>query len=330
MGQQLSLTNMKIPDLLTTTTQELSKLISEGRPDDVFLFLPSHVIDNLSKNSISSGDNDQKASIELPITKQTLSKQIRHDLFSLTNSSSLNEFNTEMTTLIQQVFDRISQTNTTLQTSLQSILDKENQLKKSFAEKLKDDDNSTTSIFSQTSPDSNNHDNDSAKQARLHEYQAQQLSFFAVQSLISMLLMLLKSVHQYDSTIVHQMLDLTNQLIEQIPLNYLSYDAYKRSSNLFKSLKPLTTYVTNLSTQTDIDPIAANQAMKILLNFSVIKASLKDTLPLIRKLMFNTTDIYDIRRLFVELNKDLTTAIDQAENDKQLLNPGKKICYKII
>ncbi|CAF4227175.1 unnamed protein product, partial [Rotaria magnacalcarata] len=51
--------------------------------------------------------------------------------------------------------------------------------------------------------------------------------------------------------------------------------------------------------------------------FSVIKASLKEALPLIRSLMFNTTDTYDIRRLFIELNNDLTKRMDQIEKEKQ-------------
>ncbi len=129
--------------------------------------------------------------------------------------------------------------------------------------------------------------------------------------------MLLESVQKSDSHIVHQMLNLTNQLVEQIPLKYLSPDVYKRSNNLFKSLKPLTNYIQELSIHSDIDPIAANQSIKILFNFSVIKASFKDILPLIRKLVFNTNDIFDIRKLLVKLNKYLTMTIDRFEKEKQ-------------
>ncbi|CAF4710126.1 unnamed protein product [Rotaria sp. Silwood1] len=328
MGQQLSLTDIKIPDLLATNNQHSDKILSNGRIEDVHLFLPLDIINAISKSSISSydHDSDQKSSIELPITKQTLIKHIRTDLSLLTKLSGLDELNTEIAGIIQQVFDHITITNTNLQNAMQSIIDKQQQLKNSYVEKLKDDKNATTSIFSQPFIDSsssekvsneNQTNNNSVKQIRLHQFQAEQLSFFGVQSLISMLLILLKSVQKYDSTIVHQMLSLTNQLVEQIPLHYLSSDVYKRSSNLFKSLKPLTNYINELSIQTENDPIAANQSIKILLNFSVIKGSLKDVLPLIRKLIFNTTDIYDIRKLFVILNKDLTTIIDQFEKEKQ-------------
>ncbi|CAF0796987.1 unnamed protein product [Rotaria sordida] len=327
MGQQVSLTNLKISDLLATNHQYSDKIISDGRTEDVHLFLPLDVINSISQNSIVSHDHDQESSIELPITKQTLIKQIRANLSLLTNSPGLDEFNTKIAGIIQQVFDRITTTNTNLQNAIQSNIDKEQQLKKSYAEKLKDDENETTSIFAQTFVDSsssenvsneNQTNNNSVKQIRLHQFQAEQLSFFAVQSLISMLLMLLQSVQKYDSTIVHQMLILTNQLVEQIPLNYLSPDVYKKSSNLFKSLKPLANYINKFSIQTEIDPIGANQSIIILLNFSIIKGSFKDVLPLIRKLMFNTTDIYDIRKLFIELNKDLTTMMDQLKKEKQI------------
>ncbi|CAF4720715.1 unnamed protein product, partial [Rotaria magnacalcarata] len=135
-----------------------------------------------------------------------------------------------------------------------------------------------------------------------------------------MLLMLLKSVHKSDSTIVHQMLIVKNQLLEKIPLNYLSSNIYKRSNNLFKSLKPLTDYIQELSMQADIDPFAANQSIKILFNFSVMKASFKDILPLIRKLIFNTNDSFDVRKLFVKLNKHLMIRMDQFEKEKQTLS----------
>ncbi|CAF3719514.1 unnamed protein product [Rotaria sp. Silwood1] len=327
MGQQLSSSNLKISDLLASNNQHSDSILSNGRTEDVHLFLPLDVINSISKNVILSHDHNQKSSIELPITKQTLTKQIRTDLSLLTNSSGLDAFNTEIAGIIQQVFDRIATTNTTLQNAIQSIIDKQQQLKNSYAEQLKDNENANTSIFAQSFVSSSNSENisnenqkenNSIKQTQLHQFQAEQLSFFAIQSLISMLLMLLQTVKKYDSTIVHQMLILTNQLVEQIPLKYLSLDVYKRSSNLFKSLKPLVNYINEFSIQTEINPVAANQSITILLNFSIIKGSLKDALPLIRKLIFNTTDIYNIRKLFIELNKDLTTMMGQFQKENQI------------
>lgn len=319
MGQQISSTNLNTLDLFITNNENFDKVLSDDRIEDVHLFLPLQTIDTISKNSIAS--HEPKNSIELPITKQTVIKHIRTHLSLLTTSPGLDRLNTEMATIIQQVFDSISTTNTNLQSALQAVNDKQKQLKDSLAKKLKDDENATASIFAEQFIESSNSNetsnNNSTNQTELNQFRAQQLSFFAVQSLISMLLMLVKSMQKYDATMVHQMLILTNQLVELIPLNYLSPDVYKKSSNLFKSLRPLTNYITELSLQTDIDPLASQQSIKILLNFSIIKSSFKDILPIIKKLIFNKNDIYDIRTLLIELNKNITTMMEQFNKDKQ-------------
>ncbi|CAF4876732.1 unnamed protein product, partial [Rotaria socialis] len=297
MGQQVSLTDLKIPDLLSTNNQQPNEVLSDDQTEDIHLFLPLDIIKEINKNSS-----------ELSIAKEKLIHQIRNDISVSSNLSVVNEFNAKIVEIIKKTLDYIATQHTCLQNSIQSIINKQKQLKDSYGEKLKDDENATTSIFPEALIDS---------EKVSHEQQLKELSFFAVESLITMLLMLLKSVHKSDSTIVHQMLTLKNQLLERIPLNYISSDICKRSNNLFKSLKPLTNYIQELSMQTDIDPFAANQSIKILFNFSVLKASLKDILPLIRKLIFNTNDIFDVRELFVKLNKHLMIRMDQFEKEKQ-------------
>jgi hypothetical protein len=309
MGQQISLSDFEIPDLFATNNQQPNDALSANEIEDVHLFLPFNVINEMNKNFISLPN--QNSSNELSIAEETLINQIRNDISVFSNLSGVQEFNTKMSEIIKKMFDYIAKTNTSLHNSMQSITNKQKQLQNSYVEKLKDDENEMTSIFCETLIDSEKVSN---------EQQIKELSFFAVQSLITMLLMLLQSVHKSDSTIIYQMLNLTNQLVEQIPLNSLSSDVYKRSNNLFKSLKPLTNYIQELSIQTDIDPIAANQSIKILLNFSIMKTSFKDILPLIRKLIFNTNDIFDIRKLLVKLNKQLTMTIDRFEKEKQTLS----------
>jgi hypothetical protein len=306
MGQHISLSDFEIPDLFATNNQQPNDALSANETEDVHLFLPFNVINEINKNFISLPN--QNSSNELSITEETLINQIRNDISVFSNLSGVQEFNKKMSEIIKKMFDSLATTNTSLQNSMQSIANKQKQLQNSYVEKLKDDeDEMTSSIFSETVS---------------NEQHIKELSFFAVQSFITMLLMLLESVHKSDSTIVHQMLNLTNQLVEQIPLNSFSSDVYKQSTDLFKSLKPLINYIKDLSIQTDINPIAANQSIKILLNFSVIKASFKDILPLIRKLIFNTNDIFDIKKLFIKLNKDLTMMIDRFEKEKQ--TTGKK------
>ncbi|CAF3356499.1 unnamed protein product [Rotaria socialis] len=306
MGQQVSLADLKIPDLFATNTQHSDEVSSTNETEDIHLFLPFNIVNEINKNSHSF--HNQKRSNELSITKQTLINHIRNDISVFSNLSGVNEFNTGIAEIIKKIFDYIETTNTTLRNSMQSTITKQKQLKNSYVEKLKDDENENTSIFSEIL-------NNSEKIS--DEQQAKELSFFAVQSFINMLLVLLESVQKSDFTIVHQMLSLTIRLVEQIPLNYLSSDVYKRSHNLFKSLKPLINYMQQLSLQTDIDPIAANQSIEILFNFSTVKASFKDILPLIRKLIFNTNDIFDIRKLLIKLNKHLTMTIDRFEKEKQ-------------
>ncbi|CAF1245865.1 unnamed protein product [Rotaria sordida] len=276
MGQQISLSDRKIPDLLATNNQQSNEVSSANETEDIHLFLPFDIINEINKNFNSLPN--QKISNELSITKEILINQIRNDISDFSNLFGVKNFNMEIAEIIKKI------------------------------EKLKDDENEMNSIFSETLID---------WEKISDEQQVKELSFFAVQSLITMLLMLLESVHKSDSTIIHKMLNLTNQLVEQIPLNYLSSDVYKRSDNLFKSLKPLTNYIQELSTQTDINPIAVNQSFNILFNFSVMKASFEDILPLIRKLIFNTNDIFDIRKLLIKLNKHLTMMLDRFQKEKQ-------------
>jgi hypothetical protein len=303
MGQQISLRDFEIPDLFATNNQQSDDALSTNETEDVHLFLPHNIINEINKNSISL--SNQNNSNELSITNETLINQIRNDISVFSNLSGVNQFNTKMSQIIKEILDYIAKRNTSLQNSIQLITDKQKHLQNSYVEKLKDDENEMTSIFSEKVS---------------NEEHIEELSFFAVQSLITMLLMLLQSADKSDSTIVHRMLNLTNQLVEQIPLNSFSSDVYQPSHNLFKSLKPLKNYIEDLSIQTDINPIVANQSIKILFYFSVLKASFKDILPLIRKFIFNTNDIFDIRTLFVKMNKHLTMMIDQFEKKKQTIS----------
>ncbi|CAM4949968.1 unnamed protein product, partial [Rotaria socialis] len=185
MGQQVSLTDLKIPDLLSTNNQQPNEVLSDDQTEDIHLFLPLDIIKEINKNSS-----------ELSIAKEKLIHQIRNDISVSSNLSVVNEFNAKIVEIIKKTLDYIATQHTCLQNSIQSIINKQKQLKDSYGEKLKDDENATTSIFPEALIDSEKASN---------EQQLKELSFFAVESLITILLMLLKSVHKSDSTIVHQM-----------------------------------------------------------------------------------------------------------------------------
>ncbi|CAF0846196.1 unnamed protein product [Didymodactylos carnosus] len=89
-------------------------------------------------------------------------------------------------------------------------------------------------------------------------------------------------------------------------------------SLLFKSLKPLTNYINDLSSTKDL--IIAKQAAIILWSFSIAKASFKDILLILSKLIFNTVDIYNAQGLFLQFNNGLTAAINEWEKQKEQLS----------
>jgi hypothetical protein len=273
-------------------SQHSDVILSGDCAEDVHLFLPLDRVNAVSISSLSHNYRDQQRSIVASMTKQ-----IRAHISVLTKPSELDKLNIQIADIIQQVLDRITMINTNIVSDIQSILDKEQQLQTFYTRKLKEDENTDPSIFAQS----------------FIQFQADILPFLAVQSTISILLVLIKSSEKNDPTIVYEVLRLADQLVEQIPMKYVSSDVYKRSSDLFKSLKPLTNYINELSLQTEIDPHAVRQAVKILLSFSIVKASFKDILSILSRLIFNTTDVYDIQRLFIELNNCSTLTIKDLE-----------------
>ncbi|CAF4401843.1 unnamed protein product, partial [Didymodactylos carnosus] len=163
-----------------------------------------------------------------------------------------------------------------------------------------------------------------AKEDTFQRFQSQQLSFFALQSLLSILLVLIKTVQITDSTIIYQILTLTKQFIQQIPARYLSSDTFKQSS-LFTSLKPLSNYIQELAVQTE-DLTAKKQAIEILLSFAVAKVSFIELLPLITKLVLDrdNINIYDVRGLFLQLNEWTLSTVDEVDLKKQLNEDKEK------
>ncbi|CAF1202897.1 unnamed protein product, partial [Didymodactylos carnosus] len=319
MGQTLSATNSQFTDLLTLAQSNYADSDVFATADsDINFFLPLKTDGNRDK------DAEGKELNEATIITTTLIKQIRTHLFTLTNLQQFNALNTQITTDIQQIVDGINSTNTTTNTTITTILEKQKQLQSAYALKLANDKSeinlANTSIFSHPFIDSTIYSGtkieiETAKQNAFQRFQTQQLSYFALQSLLSVLLVLIKSVHNTDSTIIYQILTMTKQFIEQIPAKYLASENFKQSS-LFTSLKPLSNYIEELSIQT-VDLTAKKQAIEILLRFAVAKASFTELLHLIARLVFNTDNIniYDVRGLILQLNEDLSSATNKSQDD---------------
>jgi len=230
-------------------------------------------------------------------------EQIQNYLLTLTKANELTETNTKVNKLLMEngfvpVADRYRKAFQ----EMKVIFDKQQQLQKLLRKKLDDDNDNNQFIFSEPCIESSTKESDT-----------EQFSYFAIQLLTSLLLVSIKANERIDPSISSQIIILASQLCEQIPIKALC--SFKQSSNssslMFKSLKPLTNYINELSLSTD--RILATQAVQILLKFSITQGSFKDLLPIISKLIFNTTDIYNLPHLLRQMNDCLTEAIKQCE-----------------
>jgi hypothetical protein len=287
MSQHLSNINSKIVDSLETSDTKLNSNTIEtcNGKDDINLFLTF------------------KAS-----NHERLIKQIQNNLSLLTDTTKLTDRNTQIQKLFEKdIFLSVVTYHTSAIEDLKGIFINEQQLRESLTKKLADDQTTDrpiffkrSTLFSKSSDDKNN-----------KESPVQELSYFIIQSLTSMLLTLIKSAENNDPTIVYQILTLSGQLCEQIPAKCLSIN----DNRLSVSLKPLTNYIDNLTLSKD--SMVAKQALKVRLSFSIAQGSFKNILPLLTYLIFITDDVFDFRSLFIPLNDDLTVALDDYEKQKQ-------------
>ena len=63
MGQQISLTDLKTPDLFETNSQHLDKVLSTNETEDIHSFLPFDIINEINRDCFSF--HNQKNSSEL-------------------------------------------------------------------------------------------------------------------------------------------------------------------------------------------------------------------------------------------------------------------------
>ena len=327
MGQKLSKVSFEIvdPTKVGDTPLSLDAILPDSDKHDITFFFPSKTAADATTNSVEL--NDDHSSCE------TVSiRQIQNYLGVLTRSSELERIDTQIAEILMG--NVLTYVTSCYKKAIEQIIKNfqtEQRLQISLTNKFKKDNYAALSIFAQKSVDLSSENIDSLPgktnsdgdqqltiEQRKTRFQAQQVSYFAVQSLSSILLILIKSAEKNDPTIVHQILTLTSQLCEQIPMKCLS--SPDNNSFLFQSLKPLTNFVNELSLSND--PILAKQAIRILLSFSVAKGSFGDILPILHKLVFDTIDIYNVRGLFIQLNNGITEAIDQREKQKQQPESG--------
>ncbi|CAF1262290.1 unnamed protein product [Rotaria sordida] len=313
MGQQLFKVHFDIVDNTVDNSEIIS---SDPIKDDIRFFFPLKFSSD-SINNQTELNNDQQ------ISKSQIEyiKQIQNSLFRLTKSVHWGKINTEINEiLMNNIFTSIIEQNKKIMKEIENHLVYKQHLQTSLINKLKEENDANLSIFEQPFIDASSENNDNSdNQEEKTKYQPEQLSYFAIESLTSILLILIQSVEKNDPIIIHKILTLISRLCEQLPMKCLS----TTNNFLFKSLEPLIYYIHELSLTTD--PIITKQAIKIQLNFSIAKGSFKDILSLLKKLIFNTTDIYNVQTLFLQLNKGLTETINKWEKQKKQLTNEEKI-----
>ena len=316
MGQQLFKVHQDTND---ETQDDSNTILSISSKDDISFFFLSKPAD-IKTRSTELNNSDQ-----LPESQNKLVKQIRSDLSLLTKLVQWERINNEINDiLMNNVFNFTVDHSKKATEGINDRSTYKQCLHESVTQKLKDDNRADLPIFPLSfidSPSENTTnlsiENDQQEQQK-SKRQSEQLSYFAVQSLVSILLVLIQSAEKNNPTIIHQILALADQLCEQLPMKCLS----SKNNFLFKALKPLTNYIHELSSVTD--PIIARQSMKILLTFSIAKGTLKDILPLLSKLIFNTDDIFNAKGLFLQLNCGLTKTMKEWEKQKQKLSGEEK------
>lgn len=296
MGQQLFKVDFEKNDVTETNDTMRSR-----SADEQIGFIFPWKIDRLLKTSVDTTNDDRLLNAE-----NTLIKQIRSAIFLLTNSKGATEIDIQIDQiLIDDVCSFVENIYEKAMKETTEAWEEQQKLRTSLSKKLKEEVDENRSIFpanENLSTSENVHNN-------------QKLSYFALQSLASVLLILIKSAEKTDPAIVQQILSLASQLIEQVPIRYLSSSDY--SNFLFQSLKPLRSYFEDLSLSSDVN--FAGQATKILLHFSIARASFKELLPLLARLIFETNSHYDVRNLIDKLNN----ALSETASEEKEQNTGK-------
>ena len=223
MGQQLFKVHLNQDDNTTITSDTI---LSSAGKDDISFFFPLK-----TSSDLAEFNNDH----QIPNSQTECIKQIRDYLFTLTNPIQWVNMDTEFKQFLENnVFPSVAELNKKVAEEINNRLAYKQQLQTSLMNKQKEDNYNNVSIFAQSFIDST-----WGNTTVTGDQKDKQLSYFAIQSLLSIILILIKSAEKNDPTIIHQILTLTGELCEQLPVKCLS----SQNSFLFKSLEPLTNYI---------------------------------------------------------------------------------------
>jgi hypothetical protein len=331
MGQQLSNIDLKASSATNTNDTEFNytTITSRSGNENIHLFSCIKALDGMTTSSIGFD--------QISNTHIQLIKHIQKDLSLLSHAADITKANSEINEiLITDVFPSISARYRSAIEEILAIMKKQQQLTLNIVLKQKLEENENidqsnsvesfsddidTSAIEDTIDNVDTQESDVAEQKlEQAKNQVQQATYFAIRSLTSLLLILIKSAEKNDPIFVQELLTLAIQLCNQMPMSCfkLSESSPIIDNHWFKSLQPLTNYINELSLSENV--MMANKAMTILLSFSIAKASFKDILPILGKLIFNKVHVFNVRRLFIRLNNSLTKAFNKIEKKKQQQN----------
>lgn len=312
MGTSFSLINDKILQSFNPHSINFSfhDVIPEHDPDNILLSL--YLSNPYCTNDPTNTDHSEL----IQISEQQFVHEIQKQIFKSTYSKTWDSIDSEIHGLLIESFRKslIDYFGEAIE-DIETLWTIQNKLKESLKENMANQLNIIQSIFSYRCINSTENN-----QEQRMKMQLQQVSYFAIQSLSSIILLLIQSVAKTEPTIIHQVLTLTNQLCEQMPMKCLSSSVFTLPTHHFlsKSLKPLSNYITDLSLSND--PIIAKQALQILLHFAIAKGSFGDLLSLLYKLIFDTNNMYDAQGLFIQLNIGLEQTLEELELKKKASN----------
>ncbi|CAF3558601.1 unnamed protein product [Rotaria socialis] len=306
MGQHLSNVNSKLVDWASQYGTKLApdSIITGNGKENISPFVSMKTLADATTNQILSSE-------------KLLIKQIQNYLLSLSKANELVEINAEINKILMEscfapIIDRYQ---SELQ-GLKAIVDKQQELQKYFKKTIRE--KNISLVETATSIGIIEKSSVANEIQHIEANEAQPFSCFAINLLASLLLVSIKAQERIDPSIATQIITSASPLFEQIPIRNLSPDELSSNINslVSKSLAPLINYLNELSMSED--HALARPAVQILLTFSIAHGSFKDLLPIISRLIFNSTDIYNVRDLIAKMNNKLTETINQFEQSKAI------------
>ncbi|CAF2104570.1 unnamed protein product [Rotaria magnacalcarata] len=306
MGQHLSNVNLKLVDWASKDGTKLAPdaIIAGNGQENISPFVSMKTLADTTTNQILSSE-------------KLLIKQIQNYLLSLSKANKLVEINAEINKILMEtcfvpIIDRY---RSELQ-GLKNIVDKQQELQKHFKKTIRE--KNTSLVETATSIGTIEKSTVANEMQHIEANEVQPFSCFAINLLASLLLVSIKAQERIDPSIAAQIITSASPLVEQIPIRNLSSDELSSNANslMSKSLAPLISYINELSMSED--HALTRPAVQILLTFSIAHGSFKDLLPIISRLIFNSTDIYNVRDLITKMNNQLTETINQFEQSKTI------------